>query len=191
MSMANSTFTYQSIQNRTLAEVHDIGELWAAVLWDVRKVTSAAIIEQLVVSGMKLTPCNPTMLQARDAIIQADANLNAGANRCKIWTAFAGRLMATGAASANHNTTTGVVTSNAVPADCNGGGGGTTVFSDDFETDKGWTRNAGGTDTATTGLWERAVPQATTSGGTQQVGTTPSGTRDLVTGATAGASVGA
>jgi hypothetical protein len=191
MSMANSTFTYQSIQNRTLAEVHDIGELWAAVLWDVRKVTSAAIIEQLVVSGMKLTPCNPTMLQARDAIIQADANLNAGANRCKIWTAFAGRLMGTGAASANHNTTTGVVTSNAVPADCNGGGGGTTVFSDDFETDKGWTRNAGGTDTATTGLWERAVPQATTSGGTQQVGTTPSGTRDLVTGATAGASVGA
>jgi hypothetical protein len=191
MSMANSTFTYTSIQNRTLAEVHDIGELWAAVLWDVRKVTSAAIIEQLVVSGMKLTPCNPTMLQARDAIIQADANLNAGANRCKIWTAFAGRQMGTGAASANHNTTTGVVTSNAVPADCNGGGGGTTVFSDDFETDKGWTRNASATDTATTGLWERAVPQATTSGGTQQVGTTPSGTRDLVTGATAGASVGA
>jgi len=48
--------------------------------------------EQLVVSGMKLTPCNPTMLNARDAIIQADANLNAGANRCKIWAAFAGLI---------------------------------------------------------------------------------------------------
>ena len=46
-SMANSTWTYQSIQNRTLAEVHDIGELWAAVLWDVRNATSAAILEQL------------------------------------------------------------------------------------------------------------------------------------------------
>ena len=67
----------------------------------------------------------------------------------------------------------------------------TTVFTDDFDTDKGWTRNPSATDTATTGLWERADPAATTSGGTQQVGTTPSGVNDLVTGAAAGASVGA
>src|SRR5205814_246910 len=33
------------------------------------------------------------------------------------------------------------------------------VFSDDFETDHGWTRNPNGTDTATTGLWERGDPQ--------------------------------
>jgi len=191
MSMANSNFTYASVKNGTLAEVHDVGELWAATLWDVRKGTSAAIAEQLVVSGMKLTPCNPTMLQARDGIIQADANINAGANRCKLWAAFAGRQMGTGASSPNHNSTTQIVTSTAVPADCNGGGGGTTVFSDDFETDKGWTVNPSATDTATTGLWERAIPQATTSGGTQQVGTPTSGTHDLVTGATAGASVGA
>ena len=46
---------------------------------------------------MKLTPCNPTMLNARDGILQADQNLNAGANRCKIFAAFAGRLMGTGA----------------------------------------------------------------------------------------------
>jgi len=131
------------------------------------------------------------MLQARDGIIQADANINAGANRCKLWAAFAGRQMGTGASSPNHNSTTQIVTSTAVPADCNGGGGGTTVFSDDFETDKGWTVNPSATDTATTGLWERAIPQATTSGGTQQVGTPTSGTHDLVTGATAGASVGA
>lgn len=192
-SMANSTFTYNDIKNGTLAEVHDAGELWAAVLWDVRKLTSAATLEQLVVSGMKLTPCNPSMLNARDAIIQADANVFAGANRCKIWTAFAGRLMGTGASSPNANSTSQIVTSNAVPADCGGGGGGTgtTVFSDDFETDKGWTANPSGTDTATTGAWQRANPDATTSGGTQQVGTTTSGSNDLVTGATAGASVGA
>jgi len=131
------------------------------------------------------------MLGARDGIIQADANLNAGANRCKLWTAFAGRQMGTGASSPNHNSTTQIVVSTAVPADCNGGGGGTTVFSDDFETNKGWTVNPSGTDTATTGQWARANPDATTSGGTQQVGTTPSGVNDLVTGAAAGASVGA
>jgi hypothetical protein len=189
-SMANSPFTYTDIQNRNLAEVHDAGELWAAVLWDVRKVLGAAVTEQLVVSGMKLTPCNPTMLGARDGIIQADANINAGANRCKLWTAFAGRRMGTGASSPNSGSTTQVVTSTAVPADCAGGGGGTTVFTDDFETDKGWTTNAGGTDTATTGQWQRANPEATTSGGTIQQGTTVSGSFDLVTGGTAGASVG-
>jgi hypothetical protein len=191
MSMANSTFTYNSIKNGTLAEVHDVGELWAATLWDVRKAVGAAVAEQLVVSGMKLTPCNPTMLGARDGIIQADANINAGANRCKLWTAFAGRLMGTGASSPNSSSTTAIVTSTAVPADCaGGGGGGTTVFSDDFETAKGWVTNPSATDTATTGRWERGNPDATTSGGTQQVGTTPSGVNDLVTGAAGGAAVG-
>jgi subtilisin-like proprotein convertase family protein len=124
MSMANSTFTYGSIKNGTLAEVHDVGELWAATLWDIRKTTSAAVAEQLVVSGMKLTPCNPSMLNARDAIISADANVNAGANKCKLWTVFAGRLMGTGAISSA--TASQIVTSTAVPADCGGGGTGTT-----------------------------------------------------------------
>jgi hypothetical protein len=190
-SMANSPFTYNDIKNGNLAEVHDAGELWAATLWDIRKALGAAKTEQLVVQGMKNTPCNPSMLNARDAIISADANVFAGANRCKIWTAFAGRQMGTGASSPNANSTSQIVTSTAVPTDCGAGGGGTTVFSDNFETDKGWTRNPNGTDTATTGLWERGVPQASTSGGTQQVGTPTSGTNDLVTGASAGASVGA
>jgi hypothetical protein len=128
MSMANSTFTFNSIKNGTLAEVHDIGELWAATLWDVRKVLGQAVTEQIVVQGMKNTPCNPTMLQARDGILSADATISGGANRCKIWTAFAGRLMGTGASSANHNTTTGVVTSSTVPADCGGVQGVTRNF---------------------------------------------------------------
>jgi extracellular elastinolytic metalloproteinase len=67
---------------------------------------------------------------------------------------------------------------------------GVTVFEDTFETNLGWTRNAGGTDTATTGLWERGDPEATTSGGPKQLGTTVSGVNDLVTGRLAGASAG-
>jgi hypothetical protein len=65
-----------------------------------------------------------------------------------------------------------------------------TVFADDFETSKGWTVNPSATDTATTGLWERGVPQATTSGGTKQLATPTSGTNDLVTGRQAGAAAG-
>jgi hypothetical protein len=65
----------------------------------------------------------------------------------------------------------------------------TTVFSDDFETSKGWTAGSGA-DTATLGQWERGDPAATTSGGTKQLGTTVSGVNDLVTGRLAGAGAG-
>ena len=66
----------------------------------------------------------------------------------------------------------------------------TIVFEDDFETNKGWTTNEAGTDTATTGQWQRANPESTNSGGAQQLGTTVSGSFDLVTGPLAGTSVG-
>ncbi|MBB3727660.1 M14 family metallopeptidase [Nonomuraea dietziae] len=72
-----------------------------------------------------------------------------------------------------------------------GTGGGTTVYSDTFETATGWTVNPGGTDTATLGQWERGDPAATTSSGAKQLGTTVSGVNDLVTGRLAGSSAGA
>lgn len=68
---------------------------------------------------------------------------------------------------------------------------GNVVFFDDFESDQGWITNPGGTDTATTGQWERANPQDTSSGGTAlQLGTTVSGSFDLVTAGAAGSSAG-
>jgi hypothetical protein len=82
-----------------------------------------------------------------------------------------------------------VVTGNAVE-------GGTpppppvTVFFDDFETSQGWTVNPLGTDTATTGRWERGDPEATNSSGAKQLGATVSGVNDLVTGRLAGAAAG-
>jgi subtilisin family serine protease len=68
---------------------------------------------------------------------------------------------------------------------------GTTVFFDNFETSLGWTTNPSGTDTATTGQWARANPEQTSSGVVLQLGTTVSGSNDLVTGPLAGASAGA
>jgi aminopeptidase S len=67
---------------------------------------------------------------------------------------------------------------------------GSTVWSDTFETAAGWT--AGTADTATSGLFERGAPAATASGTvTTQLGTAATGSYELVTGATAGASAGA
>ncbi len=67
---------------------------------------------------------------------------------------------------------------------------GTTVWSDDFETAKGWT--SGTTDTATLGRFERGNPEATSSSGVAtQLDAAAGGTFALVTGAAAGSSAGA
>ncbi|MFG3442701.1 M14 family zinc carboxypeptidase [Nonomuraea sp. NPDC047897] len=73
---------------------------------------------------------------------------------------------------------------------CGTGNPPQTVYSDTFESDTGWTVNPGGTDTATAGRWERGDPEATSSSGAKQLGTTVSGSNDLVTGRLAGASAG-
>ena len=65
-----------------------------------------------------------------------------------------------------------------------------TVFSDDFETDQGWIINPDGADTANLGTWERANPQSVYYYGYKQLGTTVSGSYDLVTGPLASWSAG-
>ncbi len=67
---------------------------------------------------------------------------------------------------------------------------GDVIFVDDFETNKGWTVNPYGTDTATTGMWERANPQGVDYNGWKQLDVTHSGSYDLVTGPLAGSSAG-
>ena len=138
--------------------------------------------------GMKNTACNPTFTQVRDGIIQAAVDNHGGEDVCRIWEAFAGFGLGSNAVSGGANSTSPTNGFN-VPASCQGGGG-TTVFSDTFETALGWTTNPNGTDTATTGAWERGDPAATTSSGTKQLGTTVSGTNDLSTGRLAGTAAG-
>jgi len=67
------------------------------------------------------------------------------------------------------------------------------VVQDYMETDLGWTVGAPGDD-ATTGIWDRADPQGTTSGGSQvqpEDDHTPNGTKCWVTDSRAGGSAGA
>ncbi|MFV2108704.1 M14 family zinc carboxypeptidase [Micromonospora sp. LOL_015] len=66
---------------------------------------------------------------------------------------------------------------------------GSTVWADDFESATGWTTDPSGTDTASTGQWERGVAQATSSGGALQL-TAYQGSNSLVTGRLAGSSAG-
>jgi hypothetical protein len=64
------------------------------------------------------------------------------------------------------------------------------LFFDNFESNLGWTPNPESIDTAVAGRWERGDPQATSSSGPKQLGTTASGVNALVTGRLAGYSAG-
>lgn len=103
-------------------EVHNDGEVWAATLWDLRTQLGATITDRIVLNGMKFTPTRPSFLNARDGILQADQNLNGGANRCAIWAVFARHGM--GVSAVGNDGTTHTAATN-VPGDC----GGTCTFS--------------------------------------------------------------
>jgi Zn-dependent metalloprotease len=103
-------------------QVHRDGEVWAATLWDLRTQLGASITDRIVLNGMKFTPSRPSFLNARDGILQADQNLNGGANRCAIWTVFARHGMGVSAVG-NDGTTHTAATD--MPTDC----GGTCSFS--------------------------------------------------------------
>lgn len=103
-------------------QVHRDGEVWAVTLWDLRTQLGATITNNIVLNGMKFTPNRPSFLNARDGILQADQNLNGGANRCAIWTVFARHGMGVSAVG-NDGTTHTAATD--VPVDC----GGTCSFS--------------------------------------------------------------
>ncbi|HEX8635567.1 MAG TPA: M36 family metallopeptidase [Pyrinomonadaceae bacterium] len=103
-------------------QVHRDGEVWAATLWDLRTQLGASVTDRIVLNGMKFTPSRPSFLNARDGILQADQNLNGGANRCAIWTVFARHGM--GVSAVGNDGTTHTAATN-VPTDC----GGTCSFS--------------------------------------------------------------
>lgn len=80
----SSAFPRGPIGVTTCDQIHNIGEVWAAALWEVR----ARLIERLgftagtrdalqaVTDGMKISPLNPNILQSRDAIIAAAAAIS-------------------------------------------------------------------------------------------------------------------
>ena len=70
-------------------EVHADGEIWAQTLWDLRRALGSAEAEKVVTAGLRITPPEPTYLDARNAILDADGGAHADA----IWQVFAARGM--------------------------------------------------------------------------------------------------
>jgi extracellular elastinolytic metalloproteinase len=81
-------------------EVHADGEIWVQTLMDLRRrlvselgeETGRAHVESLVTRGMDLAPPEPSYIQMRDAILQAD-HVAGGTDMKAIWEVFAHRGM--------------------------------------------------------------------------------------------------
>ena len=103
-NMTTNPFTYNSV--KTAAVPHGVGSVWCSMLYDMywnlidkygydsnlytgKGGNNRAL--QLVIDGLKLQPCNPGFIDARDAILAADKMNNNGADSALIWSTFARR----------------------------------------------------------------------------------------------------
>ncbi|MCX2741097.1 T9SS-dependent M36 family metallopeptidase [Pontibacter anaerobius] len=131
--MGVNPYTYSMISNPEISVPHGVGFVWATMLWEM---TWSLIDEygydpdiyngkggnnialQLVMDGLKLQPCSPGFIDARDAILAADRINNGGANQCYIWRAFAKRGLGYSATQGSNNDLTDGVEAFDMPPSC-------------------------------------------------------------------------
>jgi extracellular elastinolytic metalloproteinase len=89
-------------------EVHADGEIWGETLWDLRGALGSKLTESLVTRAMELSPANPSFLDMRNSILEADQVVNKGKANTKIWSVFAHRGMGWFAGSIDGDDTTPV-----------------------------------------------------------------------------------
>jgi hypothetical protein len=74
-------------------EVHADGEIWAETLWDLRTKLGSRLADSLVTRAMELSPADPSFLDMRNSILQADLVVDNGFRQKDIWKVFANRGM--------------------------------------------------------------------------------------------------
>lgn len=130
-SLAVNPQTYASLA--LSAEIHDIGEIWALVLWDmtwnlidsegftsdwINGIGGNITSLNLVLEAMKLQACDPGFLDSRDAILMADSLIYNGLHTCLIWKAFAHRGMGANASQGDPNVVGDEVENFDLPTSC-------------------------------------------------------------------------
>jgi extracellular elastinolytic metalloproteinase len=133
--------TYGYINGAAYAGVHAKGEVWCGILWEVYwnfidlygfdadlylgEGGNNRVLRN-VVDGMKLQPCNPNFVDARDAIFKADqANYGGQSNYCALWKGFAKRGLGVNAVGGRTGAPT-VKEDFSVPVECENYGPTTT-----------------------------------------------------------------
>lgn len=118
ISLVDGAYPRGAIGSASANEVHNIGEVWCMMLLEVRAKLIARLgfavgnerVLQLVTDGLKLSPLNPTMVQARDAILAAAAAGSDPMDTGDIWAGFAIRGMGFGASTNGTNVVESFVT---------------------------------------------------------------------------------
>ncbi|MGI8522985.1 MAG: M4 family metallopeptidase, partial [Nocardioides sp.] len=95
-------YTYGDFPNITGGpEVHSSGEIWAQTLWDIRKRLGHNVADTVITRGMSLSANDPSYLDMRNAIIQADKVAYGSDNTRVLWKIFAHRGMGYFAGTSN------------------------------------------------------------------------------------------
>jgi extracellular elastinolytic metalloproteinase len=131
--MSVNKYTYGMVSNPEISVPHGVGFIWATMLWDMTwnlideygydpDINNGKggnnIALQLIIDGLKLQPCSPGFVDARDAILLADQINNGGANACYIWRAFAKRGLGFSAVQGSNNDLTDGVEAFDMPPSC-------------------------------------------------------------------------
>jgi extracellular elastinolytic metalloproteinase len=92
--LPNGGYTYGELSDVIgAAEVHASGEIWGQTLWDLRSTLGHKVTDSDVTRAMSLAPDDPSFLDMRNSILQADLVVYGGAHRKAIWRIFAKRGM--------------------------------------------------------------------------------------------------
>jgi extracellular elastinolytic metalloproteinase len=132
-NFAVNNYTYSATNNSNISKPHGVGFVWASMLWDMTwdligqygittniktGVGGNTMAMKLVIEAMKLTPCGPGFVDARDAILAADNLLYNGSNNCLIWKAFAKRGLGFNASQGDPNDREDQVQDFTIPSSC-------------------------------------------------------------------------
>ncbi|KAI9366137.1 Fungalysin metallopeptidase-domain-containing protein [Zopfochytrium polystomum] len=130
-SLTTNPWKFSALASSANQEVHVVGEVWCTMLYEVLwnmieqggfvPVTSLpdstavgtagnSDFFLILLRGMMLQPCNPTFIQARDAIVAADKAITGGKYNCAIWKGFAKRGLGVNAKAFTNNAD--------LPSDC-------------------------------------------------------------------------
>ena len=137
----NNIVTYAKVGDTNFSQPHGIGSIWATMLWDMTweiilqdnqivgniYTTPANIVDmkgnvaalKLVNEGLRLQPCSPSFIDARNAILSADQMLFGGRYRCAISRAFSRRGLGLNA-STGTSSNDRIVTEDFTPISGNG-----------------------------------------------------------------------
>jgi len=96
-------------------EVHFDGEIWGQTLWDLRTEVGFLAARSLVTRAMELSPPEPSFLDMRNAILQADT-VAASGFRDEIWEVFRLRGMGYFASTFNADDTSPIEDTSPPPA---------------------------------------------------------------------------